>query len=134
MNAIHKRRFGFLLFVLSVSFSVVFLALYALRQNIHLFYTPTQLVTQSMVGRPTHFFRLGGQVQPGSLRFLEGNLHTAFVVEDAQHQCPVEFRGILPDLFREGRWVVVEGAFDQQGIIHARQVLAKHGERYQPPS
>jgi cytochrome c-type biogenesis protein CcmE len=134
MNAIQKRRCGFLLFVLSVSFSVVFLALYALRQNIHLFYTPTQLFTQSIVRRPTYFFRLGGQVQPGSLRFLEGNLRTAFIVEDAQHQFQVEFQGILPDLFREGRWVVVEGALDKKGIIHARQVLAKHGERYQPPS
>ncbi|MCH9637328.1 MAG: cytochrome c maturation protein CcmE [Gammaproteobacteria bacterium] len=109
---------------------VIGLSLYALKQNINLFYTPTQLAERHVT--PGRLFRLGGQVKKGTVKQNEQQLLVSFVVSDASHNVLVEYQGVLPDLFREGQSVVVEGSLDPGGIMQAKQVLAKHDERYRP--
>lgn len=131
MNGIQKRRFYFIIFVLSVVTAAVSLALYALKQNINLFYTPTQIVQGAVT--PGQLFRLGGQVKKMSIQHNVSNLQVSFVVSDAlHHDIVVHYEGVLPDLFREGQTVVVEGSLNQSGIMQASRVLAKHDERYKP--
>lgn len=130
MNVLQKKRLNFVLLMLLVASLSVGLALYALKQNINLFYTPTQLAERHFTaGR---LFRLGGQVKKGTVKHNEQQLLVSFVVSDATHNVLIEYHGILPDLFREGQSVVIEGSLDQAGIMQARQVLAKHDERYRP--
>lgn len=130
MNALQKKRLNFVLFMLFLASLSVGLSLYALKQNINLFYTPTQLAERHLTtGR---LFRLGGKVKKGTVKQNEQQLLVSFVVNDATHSILVEYRGILPDLFREGQSVVVEGSLDQAGIMQAKQVLAKHDEQYRP--
>jgi cytochrome c-type biogenesis protein CcmE len=81
--------------------------------------------------QPGKRFRLGGLVQPGSLVHGE-NLAITFQVADGSATLPVSYRGILPDLFREGQGVVAEGALDSSGVFRADTVLAKHDENYMP--
>ncbi len=131
MNAVQKRRLYFIVFLLVMMIAVVSLALYALKQNINLFYTPTQVANGVVAaGRSFH---LGGQVKNGTMRWSPNNLQVSFVVSDTLHDVFVEYTGVLPDLFREGQYVVVEGSVDQGGrIMQATRVLAKHDERYKP--
>ncbi len=105
------------------------LVLYALRANISLFYTPTQ-VRQGET-RPQQLFRLGGLVQKGSVRHLQG-LTVQFVLTDLKQQVTVEYTGLLPDLFREGQGIVAQGYLSSQGVFLAQEVLAKHDESYRP--
>lgn len=129
MNALQKKRLNFVLFLLLIAALVIGLSVYALKQNINLFYTPTQLAERHIT--PGRFFRLGGEVKKGTVKH-EQSLLVSFVVSDPQHNVLVEYQGVLPDLFREGQSVVIEGSLDQAGIMQARQVLAKHDERYRP--
>ena len=78
-------------------------------------------------------FRLGGLVEADSVRHEDGTLKVSFTVTDGGASIPVQYEGILPDLFREGQGVVVEGAIDDAGIFQAETVLAKHDENYMPP-
>lgn len=130
MNAVQKKRLYFILLVLVVMAAIVGLSLYALNQNINLFYTPTQIAKGGV--KPGQLFRLGGQVKKGTIKQDAGNLQISFVVSDPFHNVLVEYAGILPDLFREGQSVVIEGSLDQAGIMQATRVLAKHDERYRP--
>ena len=105
------------------------LVLNALRDSIVFFSTPSMVAEKHVpAGRR---FRLGGLVQPGSLARGE-NLKVTFKVSDGDATLPVSFKGILPDLFREGQGVVAEGALDSAGIFKADTVLAKHDETYMP--
>lgn len=128
MNVLQKKRLNFVIMLLILVTSVLGLALYALKQNINLFYTPTQLASGDI--KPGRLFRLGGQVKKGTVKKSDGNLLVSFVVSDATHNVLVEYQGVLPDLFREEQSVVVEGSLDQRGIMQAKQVLAKHDEQY----
>ena len=105
------------------------LVLNALRDSIVFFSTPTMAAEKQI---PTgKRFRLGGLVQPGSL--VRGdNLAVSFKVSDGGATLPVNYKGILPDLFREGQGVVAEGALDATGVFKADTVLAKHDENYMP--
>ena len=105
------------------------LVLYALRDSIVFFSTPTMVAEQHIP--PGRRFRLGGLVQPGSLKRGD-NLAFTFEVADGNARLPVTYRGILPDLFREGQGVVAEGALDASGVFKADTVLAKHDENYMP--
>jgi len=105
------------------------LVLYALRDSIVFFSTPTMVAEQHVP--PGRRFRLGGLVQPGSLKRGD-NLAFTFEVADGNARLPVTYRGILPDLFREGQGVVAEGALDASGVFKADTVLAKHDENYMP--
>jgi cytochrome c-type biogenesis protein CcmE len=106
------------------------LALYALRQNINLFYTPTQLVQQAAPeGRR---IQVGGLVMQGSLQRAPDSLEVRFTITDLKNQVDVTYGGILPDLFREGQGIVANGRFEN-GVVKAEEVLAKHDENYMPP-
>ena len=132
MNAVQKKRLYFIILALVVMVAVVTLSLYALNQNINLFYTPNQIAKGGIkIGQ---LFRLGGQVKKGTVKQDASNLQVSFVVSDPFHNVLVEYEGVLPDLFREGQSVVIEGTLDQAGIMQARRVLAKHDERYKPVS
>ena len=105
------------------------LILTAFRDSIVFFYTPSELTEKSLpAGRP---LRLGGLVEDGSLA-RAGDIVT-FKITDLKAALPVVYKGILPDLFREGQGVVAEGVFGPDGVFQARQVLAKHDETYMPP-
>jgi cytochrome c-type biogenesis protein CcmE len=105
------------------------LVLNALRDSIVFFSTPS-MVAEKHVGEGKRF-RLGGLVQPGSLHRGD-NLAVTFEVADGSAKLPVAYKGILPDLFREGQGVVAEGALDANGVFRADTVLAKHDETYMP--
>lgn len=107
------------------------LALQAFRENMMLFYDPSQIAAGEVdVGER---FRLGGMVTDGSVARTPGSLEVAFVVTDFKSQVPVRYTGVLPDLFREGQGVVAHGRLDTSGVFMADEVLAKHDEKYMPP-
>ena len=105
------------------------LVLNAMRDSIVFFSTPSMVAEKHI--QPGKRFRLGGLVQPGSLVHGE-NLAVTFQVADSIASLPVSYKGILPDLFREGQGVVAEGALDASGVFKADTVLAKHDENYMP--
>ncbi len=108
-----------------------FLILSAFRQNLVFFFTPTQVMEGAAPqGKP---FRLGGMVEQGSLRRASGSADASFVVTDLARRVPVSYRGILPDLFKEGKGVVSQGRLGADGVFVADEVLAKHDENYMPP-
>lgn len=113
------------------------LVLYALRANIDLFYTPGEILygkreTQQLpaVGQR---LRVGGMVMPGSVRRDPDSLKVNFSLYDAEGSVTVSYEGILPDLFREGQGVVVQGTLEKGNHVLAHEVLAKHDENYTPP-
>lgn len=112
---------------------VISLVLYALRQNINLFFTPTQLLTQPIA--QTTRVRIGGMVREGSVarNIAQDPLTIKFVITDFEHDVAVQYTGVLPDLFREGQGVVALGKLDADHIFKAEQILAKHDEKYMPP-
>lgn len=107
--------------------AIIALVLYALRQNINLFYTPSQLLHGASMQR----VRLGGMVAKNSVQYGQG-LQVIFSVTDFNNSIQVDYTGILPDLFKEGQGVVVLGKFTGQDF-KAEQILAKHDENYMPP-
>ena len=105
------------------------LVLFALRQEIVFFRTPSDLVTMSV--RPGERVRLGGLVENGSVKRGDGT-KVAFAITDTDKAVNVTYDGILPDLFREGQGVIAEGALGADGVFAADTVLAKHDENYMP--
>ncbi len=131
MHNIRKRRVLAIIASLLVIIIVVSLIMYALRQNISLFYTPTQLQTSPM---NAHIIRVGGMVVKHSvLRSTIDKLTVKFKLTDFKHTIMVAYRGILPDLFRDGQGVVVTGYLKTNHTFHALEVLAKHDANYMPP-
>ena len=103
----------------------------AFRSNLVFFYTPTEVLAgQVPVGQA---FRIGGMVQEGSVGRKEDGVTVRFEVTDTIENVPVQFIGILPDLFQEGKGVVAQGRINAEGVFVADQVLAKHDENYMPP-
>jgi cytochrome c-type biogenesis protein CcmE len=106
------------------------LVLSAFKENLVFFYSPSEVIEgKAPQGRS---FRIGGLVEPGSLKRFEDGLTVGFVVTDTAKALPVRYKGILPDLFKEGKGVVAQGQL-QNGVFVAREVLAKHDENYMPP-
>jgi len=131
MNPIRRQRLVIVLLVVFGAGSAVGLAAYALRQNINLFYPPAEIVGGHVpVGKK---IRAGGMVVKGSLKRDPNSLKVAFVITDFNANVPVEYTGILPDLFAEGQGVVANGVLDASGVFRADEVLAKHDEKYMPP-
>lgn len=125
------RRFVFILIGLVLLGSAAVLILNAFKDNIVFFYTPTQIQKGEVpkgVG-----FRIGGLVVPESLKREEDGLTVRFMITDTSKTVPVVYKGILPDLFKEGKGVVAEGKMNASGVFEAREVLAKHDENYMPP-
>ena len=106
------------------------LVLFALRDNIVFFYSPTEIVEQTVqVGDRN--FRIGGLVENGSVQRVDANTIT-FIVTDMKHTVPVSYTGLVTSLFKEGQGVVAEGRLGPDGRFVASQVLAKHDETYMP--
>ncbi len=126
-----KQRRGVLIGTCLVVLGVaVGLVLYAMRDSIVFFYSPSEVAKMQI--SPGQRFRLGGLVETGSVAHGEGAT-IRFVVTDKIASLPVTFTGVLPDLFREGQGVVAEGVLEPDGVFHADNVLAKHDENYMPP-
>ena len=106
------------------------LVLNALRDTLVFFYSPSELAVAAAPVRP---FRIGGLVEQGSVTRESGKAVVRFRVTDLTTALAVEFTGVLPDLFREGQGVVVQGTLRADGVFVASQVLAKHDETYMPP-
>ena len=125
------QRIVFVLFALCSLSIAAALALKAFNQNLVFYFTPSQVAAkEAPVNRE---FRLGGLVVVGSLTRDVDGLTTRFSVTDTVRSMPVVYRGILPDLFKEGRGCVAQGTIGADGRFYAEQVLAKHDENYMPP-
>ena len=131
MTPLRRQRFILVgLLVLGVSVALG-LTLLALRENINLFFSPTQVKAGEAPQQAS--FRLGGMVVEGSVRRPDADLSVEFVLTDTVEQVTVTYKGILPDLFREGQGIVTQGMLNNNGIFEAKQVLVKHDENYMPP-
>jgi cytochrome c-type biogenesis protein CcmE len=128
MKARHKRLIAITVGLLLLSAAAA-LVLNAFRSNLVFFFTPTQ-VDGGEAPRGIAF-RIGGMVKEGSL--LRDSEKGYFVVTDTQKDVMVKYRGMLPDLFKEGRGVVAQGQLNAEGEFVASEVLAKHDENYMPP-
>jgi cytochrome c-type biogenesis protein CcmE len=107
------------------------LVLNALDKNVSLYFTPTQVFNkEAPEGRS---FRIGGLVEEGSVKREADGLTVNFAITDTHKRIPVVYKGILPDLFKEGKGVVAQGRVEADGVMHADEVLAKHDENYMPP-
>lgn len=107
------------------------LVLKAFNSNLVFFFTPTQVVNKEAPVERT--FRVGGMVEKNSIKRDPDGLTVRFVITDTVNKIPVSYKGILPDLFKEGKGAVVQGKLGQDGQFVADQVLAKHDENYMPP-
>ena len=124
-----RRRLWLLIGSLGTLGVAAALVLSALNDNLVFFYSPTQVAEKNL--GPDRRFRLGGLVEAGSVQ-KDGQI-VRFTVTDTNKTIAVVYRGILPDLFREGQGVIAEGALGSDGVFTAREVLAKHDENYMPP-
>lgn len=112
-------------------FAAVLLAMWGLRDRAAYFYTPADVAAgKAQTGQSV---RLGGMVEKGSVRRLPDGVTVQFVLTDGVAKVPVIFRGIVPDLFREGSGAIAEGSLEPGGTFDATNILAKHDERYMPP-
>ncbi|MES2149435.1 MAG: cytochrome c maturation protein CcmE [Pseudomonadota bacterium] len=107
------------------------LVLSAFQKNLVFFYTPTQVLAGEAPKGSN--FRMGGMVEQGSLKRQADGVTVAFMVTDNHKSIPVNYRGILPDLFKEGKGVVAQGKLGEGSLFVAEEVLAKHDENYMPP-
>ena len=107
------------------------LVLNAFRSNLVFFFSPSQIAAGE--APKERAFRVGGLVQAGSLKRTGDGLAVEFAVTDTAQTIPVVYKGILPDLFREGKGVVAQGRLGPDGVFRADEVLAKHDENYMPP-
>lgn len=130
MKARHKRL-AFVVIGLAGLGIAATLVLKAFNSNLVFFYSPTQVEAKEAPVNRT--FRLGGLVEQGSLKRENDGLTVHFLVTDNAKTIPVTFKGILPDLFKEGKGVVAQGRLDESGQFVASEVLAKHDENYMPP-
>ena len=131
MTPLRRQRFILVgLLVIGVSVAIG-LALLALRENINLFFSPTQVKAGEAPQQAS--FRLGGMVVEGSVRRPDADLSVEFMLTDTVEQVTVTYKGFLPDLFREGQGIVAQGVLNNDGVFEASQVLAKHDENYMPP-
>lgn len=126
----HRRLIAIALALTGIGIATA-LILNAFRSNLVFFFTPSEV---SAGKAPTdRAFRIGGLVEDGSVKRQADGLTVSFVVTDTAKSIPVTYRGILPDLFKEGKGVVAEGRLGPDGLFTATQVLAKHDENYMPP-
>ncbi|HAS63362.1 MAG TPA: cytochrome c maturation protein CcmE [Vibrio sp.] len=136
MNPRRKKRLAIVLAILLGIGSTIGLMIYALGQNMDLFYTPTELVQGKPDGSKPHVgqrLRIGGMVVEGSVKRDSESLRVTFELHDVGPKVTVFYDGILPDLFREGQGIVAQGVLVDATTIEAFEVLAKHDEEYMPP-
>lgn len=131
MKPHRRQRLVMVVFIVVVASVGVALLTYALRENINLFYTPSQVIAGDAPQGVR--LRLGGMVVKGSLARSTDSLASRFDITDGAGSVGVTYTGILPDLFAEGEAAVAAGAIDGNGVLVADEVLAKHDEDYTPP-
>lgn len=130
MKPRHKK-FIYIVVALAILSGAVGLVLYALKNNVSLFFTPTQVFNkEAPQGR---HFRIGGLVEEGSVKRQSDGLTIHFMVTDTTHSMTVVYKGLLPDLFKEGKGVVAQGKLGADNVFVAAEVLAKHDENYVAP-
>ena len=125
------QRLLLILLTLVIIFSAVLLILYNARQNVSYFYTPSEIDKSNIM--INKIIRIGGFVENNSFNNISSSSFK-FKITDEKASILVTFKGILPDLFREGQGAVIEGAFVDKNIFNATNVFAKHDENYMPAS
>jgi len=126
-----QKRFIFIIASLVIFSAAVGLVLYALQNNVSLYFTPTQVFNKE--APQNRNFRIGGLVVEKSVKRETDGLTVYFDVSDTFKTMQVKYKGILPDLFKEGKGVVAHGKLQADNIFHADEVLAKHDENYNAP-
>ena len=124
-----RKRFAIILGGVVVLAAAAAFVLNAFQSNLVFFFTPTQVLKGEAPVNKT--FRIGGMVKAGSLQ--RDGTDVSFVVTDTAQEITVRYTGLLPDLFKEGKGVVAQGKLNEQGVMVAAEVLAKHDENYMPP-
>ena len=124
-----NKRLSFVVLTLLALAAAAGLVLAAFEDNIVFFHSPTEIVKKNIL--PEQRLRVGGLVEEGTVKQTGQDAITSFRVTDLTTSLTVNFKGILPDLFREGQGVVAEGHY-QNGVFEAKEVLAKHDETYMP--
>ena len=131
MTPKRKKRLLFVALIVLGMSTAVALALSAFKENLLYFYTPSQVADgEAPQGRA---FRVGGLVETGSVKRESDGLTVHFAVTDTAKSIPITYKGILPDLFREGQGIVAMGRLGAGTEFMADEVLAKHDENYMPP-
>ena len=132
MPPLRRQRLAIVLFLLFGSALTMGVVLFALQENIDLFYEPQKIVGgEAPIAKR---IRAGGMVEKGSLDFESEGLGVSFVLSDLRgSRFEVRYEGLLPGLFREGQGVLVVGQLDANRVFYAKEVLAKHDENYMPP-
>jgi cytochrome c-type biogenesis protein CcmE len=136
MNPRRKKRLAIVIAILLGVGSTIGLVLYALNQNMDLFYTPSEILYGKDDGSKPEVgqrLRIGGMVVKGSVQRDSDSLKVSFELKDRGESVTVTYDGILPDLFREGQGIVAQGVLTSSRSISAFEVLAKHDETYMPP-
>ncbi len=124
-----QKRFLLIAASLAVLGIATALILSAFRENLVFFFSPSDIVAKKAPAERT--FRMGGMVETGSVK--RDGVEVRFLVTDTANTVPVVYKGILPDLFKEGKGVVAQGKLGPDGVFRASEVLAKHDENYMPP-
>jgi cytochrome c-type biogenesis protein CcmE len=130
MRPRHKRLAIVVIGVVGIGVAALFI-LNAFRSNLVYFYSPTEVYQGKAPA--SDLFRIGGLVEKGSVKKSSDGLKVDFIVTDLNKAIAVHYEGVLPDLFREGQGVVAQGRLDGEQRFRAREVLAKHDEKYMPP-
>ena len=128
---LRHKRIAFIVAGLSGLAIATALALSAFQENLVFFFSPSQVAANEAPKDRT--FRIGGLVENGSVSRDNDGLTVRFKVTDTEKSMPVVYKGILPDLFKEGKGCVAQGKVGSDGVFYADQVLAKHDENYMPP-
>ena len=130
MKRRHKR-IAFIVAGLAALGIAAALVLTAFQSNLVFFFSPTQVAAKEAPVDRT--FRIGGLVENGTIKRQSDGLTVHFTVTDTAESIPVVYKGILPDLFKEGKGCVAQGRLGADGVFYADEVLAKHDENYMPP-
>ena len=130
MNRKQKLRLTGIISVLVIICAAISLVLFALKQNINLFYTPTELREAHTTAN--QIVRIGGYVAMHSVHYDVSGTTVTFTITDKKNNLTVNYHGVLPNLFREGQGIVVTGKLAHPDFLIADQVLAKHDEKYMP--
>jgi cytochrome c-type biogenesis protein CcmE len=125
------QRLALIIIAIVAVLAAVMLAMWGLRARAAYFYTPAEVASGK--AEPGQAIRLGGMVEKGSIQRMPDGVTIRFQLGDGTADVPVEFRGITPDLFREGSGAIAEGRLADDGTFVADNILAKHDERYMPP-
>ena len=129
MKQHRKKRLINILLISFLSGSGVLMVLYALNTNLDYFYTPSEIISEKLPSNKR--VKVGGMVREGSV--TRNGEDISFVITDYEESISVQYKGIVPDLFKEGSGVVALG-YIENNSLKAEKVLAKHDENYMPPA